>query len=173
MSAQQPGGRGTGPERDLTPNFPCARQGNGFHSGSRPATGLPPLTASGSPAFLRLRVPGWHAEGSAPWPSGPGSRARLARPVLPLLRRPREPMRKAPGAQPHPLSTDRTPNPGGPAPPTTPAAPLSSTLQLPLRSQAGQEQADTAQEEGEGEQEAAGTKPACGLRLRKPQRAET
>lgn len=40
-------------------------------------------------------------------------------------------------------------------------------------SQAGQEQVDTSQEEGEGEPAAAaGTKPACGLQLHKPHQAE-
>lgn len=39
-------------------------------------------------------------------------------------------------------------------------------------SQAGQEQADTSQEEGEGKPKAAGTEPACGLRLHKPHQAE-
>lgn len=38
-------------------------------------------------------------------------------------------------------------------------------------SQAEQEQRDTAQEEGEGKRAAAGTEPACGLRLHKPHQA--
>lgn len=38
-------------------------------------------------------------------------------------------------------------------------------------SQAEQEQGDTSQEEGEGKRAAAGTEPACGLRLHKPHQA--